>query len=161
MLCPTMVSNHGISTDKSKTEKIAHWPTPTTQQQLQQFLGLASYYRRFIRDFACISRPLHWLTEKNAPFRWTEERDNAFNRLQQLLISAPILSYPDFSKEFILDTDASNDGVGAVLSQRHNGMELVVAYASKSLTKAERNYSVTRRELLAIVTFTYHFRQYL
>ena len=151
----------GISTDKSKTEKIAHWPTPTTQQQLQQFLGLASYYRRFIRDFTCISRPLHWLTEKNVPFCWTEECDNAFNRLKQLLISAPILSYPDFSKEFILDTDASNDGVGAVLSQRHNGMEHVVAYASKSLTKAERNYSVTRRELLAIVTFTNHFRQYL
>ena len=101
MLCPTMVSNHGISTDKSKTEKIAHWPTPTTQQQ-QQFLGLASYYRRFIRDFACISRPLHWLTEKNAPFRWTEERDNAFNRLQQLLISAPILSYPDFLRNSFL-----------------------------------------------------------
>ena len=156
-----VVSNHGISTDKSKTEKIAHWPTPTTQQQLQQFLGLASYYRRFIRDFACISRPLHRLTEKNAPFRWTEECDNAFNWLKQLLISAPILSYPNFSKEFILDTDASNDGVGAVLSQRHNGMEHVVAYASKSLTKAERNYSVTRRELLAIVTFTNHFRQYL
>ena len=91
----------------------------------------------------------------------TEECDNAFNRLKQLLISAPILSYPDFSKEFILDTDASNDGVGAVLSQRHNGMEHVVAYASKSLTKAERNYSVTCRELLAIVTFTNHFRQYL
>ena len=77
------------------------------------------------------------------------------------MISAPILSYPDFSKEFILDTDASNDGVGAVLSQWHNGMEHVVAYASKSLTKAERNYSVTCRELFAIVTFTNHFRQYL
>ena len=156
-----IVSNHGISTDPLKTDKIAQWPTPINQQQLQQFLGLASYYRRFVRGFAAICRPLYQLTEKNAPFRWTSECDNAFCELKQLLTSAPVLSYPDFSKPFILDTDASNVGIGAVLSQNHNGMEHVVAYASKSLTKAERNYSVTRRELLAIVTFTNHFRQYL
>ena len=76
---------------------------------------------------------------KNAPFCWTGECDNAFNRLRQLFISAPIRSYPNFSTEFILDMDESNDGAGAVLSQRHNSMEHVVAYASKSLTKAERN----------------------
>ena len=110
---------------------------------------------------AAICRPLYQLTEKNAPFRWTSECDNAFCELKQLLISAPVLSYPDFSKPFILDTDASNVGIGAVLSQNHNGMEHVVACTSKSLTKAERNYSVTCRELLAIVTFTNHFCQYL
>ena len=156
-----VVSNHGISTDPLKTDKIAQWPTPINQQQLQQFLGLASYYRRFVRGFAAICRLLYQLTEKNAPFRWTSECDNAFCELKQLLTSAPVLSYPDFSKPFILDTDASNVGIGAVLSQNHNGREHVVAYASKFLTKAERNYSVTCRELLAIVTFTNHFRQYL
>ena len=157
-----VVSNKGISTDPSKAGKIAHWPTPSTLSQLQQFLGLASYYRRFIRNFATISRPLHRLTEKNTPFNWTTECDNAFIYLKKLLTTAPILSFPDFSRSFILDTDASNDGIGAVLSQRHNdGREYVIAYASRSLSKSERNYSVTRRELLAIVTFTNHFRQYL
>lgn len=156
-----VISDKGISTDKSKIERIVCWPTPTNLQQLQRFLGLASYYRRFIRNFATISKPLYRLTEKKANFHWTSDCDAAFSQLKELLTSAPILSFPDFSQQFILDTDASNNGIGAVLSQCKNGKEHVIAYASRSLTKAERNYSVTRRELLAVVTFTGHFRQYL
>ena len=156
-----VISERGITTDKSKVDKISSWPTPTNLQQLQQFLGLASYYRRFIKDFATISKPLHRLTEKKTPFHWSPECAEAFNQLKQLLTTAPVLSFPDFSCKFILDTDASNDGIGAVLSQHKEGKEFVIAYASRSLTKAERNYSVTRRELLAVVTFTNHFRQYL
>ena len=101
------------------------------------------------------------LTEKKANFHWTSDCDAAFSQLKELLTSAPILSFPDFSQQFILDTDASINGIGAVLSQCKNGKEHVIAYASRSLTKAKRNYSVTRRELLAVVTFTGHFRQYL
>ena len=156
-----VISEKGISTDKSKVDKVVSWPTPTNLQQLQQFLGLASYYRHFIQNFATISKPLHRLTEKKTPFHWSSECADSFNQLKKLLTSAPILSFPDFSHKFILDTDASNDGIGAVLSQHKNGKEYVIAYASRSPTKAERNYSVTRRELLAVVTFTNHFRQYL
>lgn len=153
-----VVSNHGISPDPNKTIKIAAWPTPSSQQQLQQFLGLASYYRRFICDFASISRPLHRLTEKNTPFHWSEECNSAFDGLQQLLTSTPVPAYPNFSKEFILDTDASNSGIGAVLSQLYDGKEHVVANASRALHKTERNY---RRNCWLLSSFTSHFHQYL
>jgi hypothetical protein len=157
-----IVSEHGIATDPAKIDKVAKWPTPVSRHQLQQFLGLANYYRRFIKDFATICRPLHKLTEKSAPFKWTDECQYAFQTLRNKLVSPPVLVFPEFSKEFILDTDASDSGIGAVLSQIDDrGQERVVAYASRALSKAERNYSVTRKELLAMVTFTFHFRQYL
>ena len=127
-----------------------------------QFLGLANYYRRFIKDFASVSRPLQRLTEKNAPFCWTEQCQKAFDDLRNCLVNAPILAYPDYTKPFVLDTDASNSGIGAVLSQvQDDGTECVVAYASRSLTRQEQKYCVTRRELLAVVEFTHHFRPYL
>ena len=112
-----IISSKGIATDPSKTSKITKWPIPTTVQQVQQLLGLASYYRKFIKDFATIAKPLHRLTEQGRPFRWTEDCASAFAELKLRLTSAPILTYPDFQLPFILDTDASNTGVGAVLSQ--------------------------------------------
>ena len=102
------------------------------------------------------------MTKKSASFKWTEDCQQAFDKLRHLLVSPPILVFPDSSKPFILDTDASDFGIGAVLSQvDDDGQERVVAYASRTLSKAERNYSVTRIELLAMVTFIFHFRQYL
>ena len=157
-----MVSDLGISTDPAKMSTISIWPTPTNCKQLQAFLGLASYYRHFVKDFAKIARPLHRLTEANSKFTWDSQCQNAFDSLRQKLVSAPVLALPDFATQFILDTDASDDGIGAVLFQRQkDGSEHVIACASRSLTKPERKYSVTRRELLAVVTFTNHFRQYL
>ena len=155
------ISREGVATDQAKVDKVENWPQPKTSQELQRFLGLASYYRKFIRNFASIARPLHRLTEKGRPFKWTSECDSAFCKLKQSLTTAPILVYPDFSRPFILDTDASNDGIGAVLSQEYDGSERVVAYASRTLNKSERKYSVTRKELLAVVVFTQHFRTYL
>ena len=155
------VSREGVSTDPMKVEKVANWPTPTTTQEVQQFLGLSSYYRKFIQNFASIARPLQHLTERGRTFAWTTECANSFAVLKQRLTSAPILVFPDCSKPFILDTDASQDGIGAVLSQTHEGAERVVAYASRSMTKAERKYCVTRKELLAVVVFTKLFRPYL
>ena len=146
-----------MATDPAKTEKVAAWPCPTSVTEVQRFLGLASYYRRFIRNFAEIAKPLHRLTEKTQDFRWTDQCDNAFRELKQRLTSAPILAFPDFSQPFILDTDASQTGIGAVLSQVQEGQERVVAYASRTLSKAERRYCVTRRELLAVVTYVQHF----
>ena len=157
-----VVSREGVSADPSKTEKVANWPVPTSTKEVQQFLGLAGYYRRFVKGFADIARPLHRLTERNAVFLWTCECQTAFDTLRVALTSAPILAYPDYTRPFILDTDASNSGIGGVLSQRDaDGEEKVIAYASRALSKPERNYCVTRRELLAAVHFTKHFRLYL
>ena len=157
-----IVSKEGISPDPAKIDKIVSWPLPRNTKEVQQFLGLAGYYRRFIQDFSKLARPLHQLTERNCTFKWTPVCQAAFETLKKCLCSAPILGYPDYSKRFILDTDASDTGIGAVLSQLDDdGNEHVVAFASRLLTKPERRYCVTRRELLAVVAFTKHFRHFL
>ena len=156
-----VVSGEGISTDPEKIRAVKEWPTPTTVKEVQSFLGLASYYRRFIARFSNIARPLHRLTEKGQQFVWSEECEAAFQVLKTRLIEAPILAYPDPEQEYILDTDASNEGIGAVLSQLQGGRERVICYASRSLNKAERNYCTTRKELLAVVVFLKQFRQYI
>ncbi|KAL5515000.1 hypothetical protein EMCRGX_G000106 [Ephydatia muelleri] len=122
-----VISEEGVATDPTKTEKVKQWPTPSTAEEVQQFLGLASYYRRFIQHFAEIMKPLHHLMEHNVAFLWTEECELAFQELKRHLVTAPILSYANFSKEFVLDTDASNFALGAVLSQvQENGSEKVI-----------------------------------
>jgi hypothetical protein len=102
----------------------------------------------YVPNFAMIAKPLHDLTKKNITFRWNDDCQNAFDRLRKELATAPVLAHPDFDQEFILDTDASNEAVGGVLSQIQNGVERPVAFASKSLSKSERKYCVTRKELL-------------
>ena len=156
-----VVTKDGVVADPERTEGVRTWPQPTNATELRSFLGLASYYRRFVRDFGTIAAPLNRLTEKGATFIWTEQADAAFRELKLRLTSAPVLAYPQFDKPFILDTDASNVGIGGVLSQIQDGKECVIAYGSRSLTKSERNYCVTRRELLPLVSFTRHFRCYL
>ena len=152
-----VVSSEGIAADPAKIEKIVNWPVPTNKSEVQQFLGLVSYYRRFMRDCAHVAKPLYQLTERSKPFAWTAECGEAFSTLKKHLSTPPVLVFPDFAREFILDTDASNQGIGAVLSQS-DGQEQVVAYASRLLSTTERRYSVTRKELLAVVVF---LRQYL
>ena len=157
-----IVSREGVAADPSNVNKVSSWPVPTTAEEVQQFLGLANYYRRFIRDFANIAKPLHHLTECMAMFKWTDDCQAAFDELRNQLVSTPNLAFLDYTERFILDTDASDTGLGAVLSQLdEEGAEHVVAYASRLLTKAEHRYCVTRHELLAVVTFTKHFRPYL
>jgi len=156
-----VVSGEGIATDPAKVKSVKEWQTPTSVHDVRCFMGLASYYRKFIPEFSEIVRPLSRLTEKNARFLWGQEQENAFCLLKERLISAPVLAYPDPDVPFILDTDASNFGMGAVLSQVQGGQERVISYASKSLSKAERRYCTTRKEMLAIVYFTKYFRHYL
>ena len=157
-----IISRDGVATDPSKTEKVTTWTTPTSVRETQQFSGFAGYYRRFVKDFAQVARPLHRLTEHPTNFVWTTECQDAFDEVRRRLTSTPILAYPDFSRQFVLDTDASDTGIGAVLSQIDGeDQERVVAYGSRLLTKPERRYCVTRRELLAVVTSTKQYRSYL
>ncbi|KAJ8346723.1 hypothetical protein SKAU_G00281240 [Synaphobranchus kaupii] len=156
-----IVSERGVATDPSKVADVRDWPVPGDVGELRSFLGLASYYRRFVRDFATLASPLHRLTDKCRPFVWQEGQSMAFDQLRAALTEAPVLAYPDAQRPFIIDTDASNTGVGAVLSQKDEDGERVVAYYSRALGKAERNYCVTRRELLAVVRALHHFRPYL
>lgn len=156
-----IVSTEGVATDPQKVQAVADWPVPRCVKDVRSFLGLASYYRKFIRGFAGIASPLHALTEKSRDFIWDESCQGAFEELKSMLVTAPVLPYPIPDQDFILDTDASGDGIGAVLSQVQEGNEKVLAYASRKLSRPERNYCVTRRELLAVVVYLKHFRQYL
>ncbi|KAG7489138.1 Retrovirus-related Pol poly from transposon 297 [Solea senegalensis] len=145
------VTGEGISTMADKVGMVRNWPTPANRRQLKSFIGLASYYRRFVQGFATIAAPLHWLLEKDRSYGWTEACQAAFQHLQRALCEAPVLAPPSPSLAFVLDTDASSEGVGGVLSQVWPEGERVVAYFSKALEKPERNYCVTRRELLAVL----------
>ena len=157
-----VVTSEGVLHDPSKLDTIETWPTPTNVKDVRSWLGTCSYYRRFIKDFSKIARPLHRLTEKNVIFKWTQECEDSFNILKHAFTSSPILIYPCLEKEFIVDTDAGGTGKGTVLSQiGDNGREHFIAYYSKSLSKQQRQYCVTRRELLAIVQAVRHFNHYL
>ncbi|KRZ52308.1 Retrovirus-related Pol polyprotein from transposon 17.6 [Trichinella nativa] len=156
-----VVSRDGVQPDPEKIKAVEQWPSPKCGKELQQFLGLASYYRRFVKGFAQIAEPLHRLTEKGKLWNWTDECDKAFLHLKARLTKQPVLTDPDFKIPFLVDTDASGDGLGAVLSQDIAGKEGVIAYASRTLSKTERKYCATRREMLALVWALKQFRCFL
>lgn len=159
-----VVDSNGLQADPEKVESIVNYPTPTNRKEVRRFIGTASWYRRFIPNFSSLSAPLNKLTsqgKKAPPFLWTPETNKAFQELKECLVSAPILSCPDYSKPFEVHTDASDFGIGAVLTQTLNGQEKVIAYMSKSLSHQERNYSATEREALAVLTAIEHWRCYL
>ena len=153
-------SSNGMEPDPAKTSAVCNWSTPSDTSNLCSFLGLASYYRRYIHNFAEIAAPLHQLTNKGVKFEWTPSCQLAFNHLKQKLTEAPVLAYPQFgpaAEQFILQTDASANGIGAVLEQGGR----VVGYASRTLSSAEKNYSVIQRECLAVIFALKQFRHYL
>ena len=158
-----IVDAEGVHCDPAKVDAVRDWETPTTVTEIRSFLGLASYYRRFVPKFSTITSPLTELTKKGQAFEWTDSCDEAFGILKQKLIESPVLSYPSRSDGdmFVLDTDASGTGIGAVLSQVQDGKEKVISYASRMLTVSQRKYCVTYRELLAVVVFVKQFRHYL
>ena len=122
----------GISTDPEKIESVREWPTPTTVRHVRSFLGLASYYRNFIPDFTTVAQPLIRLTEKDLRFVWQGEQQQAFDTLKALLTTAPVLAYPKDVGRYIIDTDASQYGIGAVLSQEQDGVERVHCLCKQS-----------------------------
>uniref|UniRef100_A0A2N9IKQ4 RNA-directed DNA polymerase n=1 Tax=Fagus sylvatica TaxID=28930 RepID=A0A2N9IKQ4_FAGSY len=156
-----IVSSQGIEVDKSKIELISKLPTPKTVKDIRSFLGHAGFYRRFIKDFSVISRPLCNLLSKDTPFEWTEACQEAFEKLKGTLTSAPIMQPPDWSLPFEIMCDASDYAVGAVLGQRKDKKPYVIYYASKTLDSAQINYSTTEKELLAVVFALDKFRAYL
>ena len=156
------VSEQGISTDPEKVKSIRDWPQPRNVKELRSFLGLASYYRKFCQSFATICKPLHKLTEKNHKYDWTPECQSAFNNVKTMLTTAPVLGYPSTSGgHFSVDCDASNVGIGSVIHQLQNGKEIVIGYYSRCLSRAERKYCTTRKELLSVVEAVKHWHQYL
>ncbi|KAF8085683.1 hypothetical protein N665_0651s0003 [Sinapis alba] len=150
------ISHNGVSTDPAKIKAVEHWPTPTNQKQLRRFLGLANYYRRFIQGHSIIACPLTLLLRKDS-FSWSSEASNAFQTLKEALISAPVLALPDFTKQFIVETDASKTGIGAVLMQDKHP----VCYISRALGPRHQNLSVYEKELLAVVHAVQTWNAYL
>ena len=152
----------GSQLTQRRWEAVQSFPTPTDLRQLRSFLGLASYYRRFIGQFSAIASPLHALTRKDVPFEWSPTCDAAFRQLKELLSNAPLLVFSDFFQPFLLETDASGEGLGAVLTQKQEDESTrPIAYASRSLLPHEKNYGVSELEALAVVWSVRHFRMYL
>jgi dUTPase len=173
-----VVSSQGIETDPEKITKISNWPTPKNVDEVRTFLGFTSYYRRFVKSFASIAKPLNQLltgskkkkhfrksvtrTQESGKWEWGERQQSAFDSLKQVLTSPPILAYPEYTKPFILHTDASINGLGAVLYQNFNGIDRVIAYASRGLSVAEQRYPAHKLEFLALKwAITSKFHDYL
>ena len=155
------MGHHGLECDPAKIEDVKLWPVPDCLKSVRQFLGFVGYYRRFIPRFADVATPLVSLTGKDVPFVWDSGCSTAFGALQAALIDAPILAFPTETGLYVLDTDASNFGLGGVLSQIQNDQERVVAYCSRALRPSQRRYCTTKREMLAAVAMCIQFRSYL
>jgi hypothetical protein len=157
-----ILSAGGISTSPRIITAIKNFPVPKSKKDVQSFVGLANYYRRFIPDFAHIVRPLYDLIPKNQKFKWDDVHNNVFENIKEKLTTAPILAFPDFEKHFYVTTDASKIAIAAVLSQKDaNGRDQPIAYASRSLKGSEERYSNTDRELLATMYGITQFRPYI
>ena len=156
-----VVSKEGVQCDPEKVECVQNWKVPECVTEVRSFLGLASYYRRFIPQYAQIADPLTRLTEKGRKFTWNDQCQQAFEALKQKLVTAPVLAYPQTEGLMVLDTDASAVSISGCVSQIQNGEERVIAYGSKALSAAQRRYCTTKRELLAVVKFVKYYRTYL
>lgn len=152
-----IIGAQGVSTEPKKIQDVLTWPTPISVKKLRGFLGLAGYYRKFVKNFGIISKPLTQLLRKGVPFRWGSEAEAAFQQLKQALTSAPVLGLLDFSKQFTVETDASDAGIGAVLSQEGHP----IAYLSKALGPRSKGLSTYEKECMAILLAVDHWRSYL
>ena len=156
------ISHNKVKMDPVKVDGITKWPQPTKVKEIQAFLGFCNFYRRFIRDFSKIARPLFELTKKDHEWNWTEQCNKAFENLKEIFITAPMLTMPDTTKPMRLECDASDFARGAVLSQKEDdGLYHPVSYISKSLSEAERNYDIHDKELLSIIEALDSWRHYL
>ena len=155
------ISKEGVSTDPKKIEAVQSWPIPRNVKELRSFLGLAQYYRIFVKNFSLIAAPLFELTKEKSIITWNQKADDAFKRLKDALMNPPVLAHPDFEKPFIVDIDASSIGIGCVLSQSINGLERPICYASHKFTQTERNWHTTHREGYGVIIAIRAFKSYL
>ena len=157
-----IVSSRGIEVDPEKIAAVLSFPRPKSVKNARQFLGLAGFYRRHVPEFSKIAQPMSGLTKKDVVFEWTQECEDAMNELKKRLTCAPVLGYPDYSSPFVLSTDASRTAIGAILSQvGADKVDKVIGYRGRSLSGAEKNYSISELEALAIFDALKHFRHYL
>ena len=156
-----IVSKKGIEVDKAKVELISNLPTPKCVKDIRLFLGHAGFYKRFIRDFSAIARPLCNLLAKDVPFAWSQACEDAFDKLKTMLVSLPIMRSPNWELPFEIMCDASDYAVGAVLGQREDKKAIVIYYASKTLDSAQSNYTTTEKEFLAVVFALEKFKSYI
>ena len=157
-----LVSRDGIQPDFEKVRAIAKMPPPTCVKDVRAFIGMTSYYRRYMPNFSEVAVPLISLTRKNARFEWDDKCQMAFNKLKQLLTEAPVLVHPDITKPYRLYTDASDYAVGAILAQEdEDGNERVIHYLSQQLSRTQRKWPTLEKEGWAIVLALKKFRQYL
>jgi len=156
-----VITENGVKPDPKKIECLVNYPIPINAKEVKSFLGLVGYYRKFIKDFSKKAKPLTNLLKQNQPFIWSDNCQDSFIFFKNILINEPLLQYPDFNQPFNITTDASNVAIGAILSQGKIGSDLPIAYASRTLNKAETNYNTTEKELLAILWATKQFRQYI
>jgi len=141
-----------IEMEEDKVAGVLNWPVPKTVRDIRKFLGLANYYRQFVKDFAKLAWPLNNLTRKEEKWRWGNKQQEAFKQLKQVFMSRPLLVVPDIDKEFRVEADASNFATGGVLSIKYEDNKWrLVAYISKSLNKTERNYEIHNKEILAVI----------
>uniref|UniRef100_A0ABD2WL33 RNA-directed DNA polymerase n=2 Tax=Trichogramma kaykai TaxID=54128 RepID=A0ABD2WL33_9HYME len=156
-----LVNRDGIKPDPSRVEPILNFPIPKSLKQLRRFLGMSSWYRKFLKDYATLVEPLTRLTSSKVKYVWSMEQQDAFEKIKTLMAEAPLLNCPNFKEKFIVQTDASDTGLGAVLLQIIDGEERVLEFASRVLSSAERNYTVTERECLGVIWAVRKFRQYI
>jgi len=156
-----LISEHGVEPQPEKIKAIQEWPRPKCVRDVRAFYGHASYYRKFVKGFATIAEPLTKLTQKSVRFEWTQEAQDAFDKLILALQEATSLAFPHPNLPCIVDSDASDVAVRAVLSQEIDGVECPIAFYSKIMNQTQRNYCPTRRELIAVTAAMQHFRHYL
>lgn len=157
-----VLNKNGIKMDPKKVEAVQDWPTPTNLKETQSFVGFANFYRRFIRNFSVIAKSLHDLTKKGTPFQWGPKQQDAFDSLKRAMTTAPVLSHYDPKLPLLLETDASDYALGAILSHTYpDGTTRPIAYASRKMDPAELNYPVHDKEFLAIVYAFKSWRHYL
>lgn len=156
-----IIGKDGVKPDPAKLSAVKNFPRPKNAKNIRQFLGLAGYYRRFIDNFSQIARPLTILLKKDAPFKWQEQQQAAFETLRDKLCEEPVLQYPDFTQPFIVTTDASGTAVGGILSQGPLGKDRPIAYTSRVLNDTEQRYSTYEKEAVAILHSVSQFRPYL
>jgi len=152
-----IISAKGVATDPSKIATVRDWPTPSSVKEVRSFLGLAGYYRKYVQGFGAICKPLTNLLKKGEIFLWTSEHQSSFQALKTALITAPVLALPNLHKPFLIETDASDKGIGAVLQQEGHH----VAYVSKALGPRNQTLSTYEKECLAILLAVEHWRPYI